>query len=84
LDITMYWQTLTAGALLAQTILAQNMLRFGSSQLTVERADPLVTPGMAPSPHTHQIIGGNSFNLTVRPSTLLCYEFLLTPQDGPY
>lgn len=63
----MIWNTLTAGALLAQHVTAQNMLRFGCSQLTVERADPLVNPGMVGSPHTHQIIGGNSFNLTVNP-----------------
>jgi hypothetical protein len=62
----MYWKSLAAGTLLAQSASAQNMLRFGCSQLTVERADPLVAPGMRPSPHTHQIIGGNSFNLTVR------------------
>jgi hypothetical protein len=63
--LIMLWNTLTVGTLLAQSASAQNMLRFGCSQLTVERADPLVTPGMNPAPHTHQIIGGNSFNLTV-------------------
>lgn len=63
----MVWNTLAAGALLAQFASAQNMLRFGCSQLTIERADPLVNPGMAPTPHTHQIIGGNSFNLSVCP-----------------
>lgn len=61
----MYWNSLVASALLAHSVSAQNMLRFACSQLTVERADPLVTPGMSPAPHTHQIIGGNSFNLTV-------------------
>lgn len=61
----MFWNTLTAGALFAHQASAQNMLRFACSQLTVERADPLVNPGQNPSPHTHQIIGGNSFNLTV-------------------
>jgi len=64
----MFWNTLAAGALLAQSASAQNMLRFGCSQLTVERADPLVSPGLAPAPHTHQIIGGNSFNLTMEPA----------------
>lgn len=34
------------------------LLRFGCSQLTVQRLDPLVNPGQAPSPHLHQIIGG--------------------------
>jgi len=63
----MIWSTLAVGgALLTQHVAAQNMLRFACSQLTVERADPLVNPGQRPSPHTHQIIGGNSFNLTVR------------------
>ena len=61
----MFWKALAAGALLGQSASAQNMLRFACSQLTVERADPLVNPGLNPSPHTHQIIGGNSFNLTV-------------------
>lgn len=61
----MSWNTLTVVALLGQYASAQNMLRFGCSQLTIERADPLVSPGMNPAPHTHQIIGGNSFNLTV-------------------
>ena len=60
----MLWN-LAAVVVLAQSASAQNMLRFGCSQLTIERADPLVTPGMNPAPHTHQIIGGNSFNLTV-------------------
>lgn len=65
--VAMIWSTIAAGALLTQSVAAQNMLRFACSQLTVERADPLVNPGQRPSPHTHQIIGGNSFNLTVRP-----------------
>jgi hypothetical protein len=43
------------------------MLRFACSQLVVERTDPLVTPGMNPSPHLHQIMGGNSFNVTMEP-----------------
>lgn len=43
---------------------ASALLRFGCSQLTVQRVDPLVNPGQAPSPHLHQIIGG------VRPSTI--------------
>jgi hypothetical protein len=48
----MFWNALAAGALLGQSVSAQNMLRFACSQLTVERADPLVSPGLAPSPHT--------------------------------
>lgn len=37
------------------------MMRFACSQLTVERLDPLVNPGVLGSPHTHQIVGGDSF-----------------------
>jgi len=63
-------------ALLAQDISAQtnagssSFLRFGCSQLVVERIDPLVNPGTNPSPHTHQIVGGNSFNVTMDPYTI--------------
>jgi len=53
-------------ALLAQHVSAQGMLRFGCSQLVIERVDPIVEPGAGPSAHTHQVVGGNSFNLTVR------------------
>lgn len=44
---------------------ASALLRFGCSQLVVERLDPLVNPGVNPSPHLHQIIGGNAFNITM-------------------
>ena len=43
------------------------MLRFSCSQLVIDRLDPLVTPGLVPSPHLHQIVGGNSFNTTMDP-----------------
>ncbi|KAI2607733.1 uncharacterized protein GGS25DRAFT_523258 [Hypoxylon fragiforme] len=46
------------------------LLRFSCSQLVVERLDPLVNPGVVGSPHLHQIIGGNSFNGSMDPSTL--------------
>ncbi|ERS98787.1 uncharacterized protein SPSK_04375 [Sporothrix schenckii 1099-18] len=45
------------------------MLRFSCSQLVTDRIDPLVNPGAIPSPHLHQIVGGNSFNATMDPST---------------
>ncbi|KAL1856295.1 hypothetical protein VTK73DRAFT_8407 [Phialemonium thermophilum] len=60
----MRWTPLTSLALLAP---AEALLRFGCSQLVVERLDPLVNPGMNPSAHLHQIIGGNSFNTTMDP-----------------
>lgn len=43
------------------------MMRFACSQLTVERLDPLVNPGLIGSPHTHQIVGGNSFTAEMKP-----------------
>ena len=54
------------------TLLAQHgvsqMIRFGCSQLVIERLDPLVNPGQDTSPHTHQIVGGNSFNASMDPA----------------
>ncbi|PSN60246.1 hypothetical protein BS50DRAFT_655859 [Corynespora cassiicola Philippines] len=47
---------------------AEALLRFPCGQLTIDRVDPLVNPGQAPSPHLHQIVGGNSFNITMAPS----------------
>jgi hypothetical protein len=41
------------------------MLRFGCAQTSIDRIDPLVNPGQAPSPHMHQIAGGNAFNITM-------------------
>jgi hypothetical protein len=65
----MQWATLAAAALFAQNVAAQgNMLRFACSQLVVERTDPLVNPGMKYTPHLHQIVGGNSFNVTMDPT----------------
>lgn len=68
----MFWQSIALAALLVQDASTQRQplgssefLRFGCSQLVVERTDPLVAPGLIPSPHVHQIVGGNSFNVTV-------------------
>jgi hypothetical protein len=58
-----------AVALLSQHATAQQMLRFSCSRLTIERLDPLVSPGETPSPHTHQVGGGNSFNASMPPGT---------------
>ncbi|KAL7624106.1 hypothetical protein AAE478_005663 [Parahypoxylon ruwenzoriense] len=63
----MHLRTL-ALALLAQGVAAQQMIRFGCSQLVIERLDPLVSPGLNPSPHVHQIVGGNSFNSSMDPA----------------
>ena len=38
-----------------------NHLRFGCSQITIERLDPLVNPGLVGTPHTHQVVGGDAF-----------------------
>ncbi|OAK98463.1 hypothetical protein IQ06DRAFT_357570 [Phaeosphaeriaceae sp. SRC1lsM3a] len=44
------------------------MLRFGCSQVVIDRLDPLVNPGSIPSPHQHQIVGGNGFNASMTTS----------------
>jgi hypothetical protein len=54
----------------AQLTAAQELMRFGCSQLTIDRIDPLVNPGSLPSPHVHQVIGGNSFNVSMAPDSL--------------
>ncbi|OIW31843.1 hypothetical protein CONLIGDRAFT_242736 [Coniochaeta ligniaria NRRL 30616] len=59
--------SVVAAALLARHAAAQNMLRFACSQLVVDRVDPIVNPGMQYTPHLHQIVGGNSFNITMDP-----------------
>jgi len=69
----MFWKCIVAAALLAQGAVAQNvnvgkLLRFACSQLVIERIDPIVNPGVLPSSHTHQVVGGNSFNVTVGPT----------------
>ncbi|KAH8883336.1 hypothetical protein GQ53DRAFT_882960 [Thozetella sp. PMI_491] len=61
--------SLAAVALLAQNAAAQNMLRFACSQLVVDRVDPIVNPGVRYTPHLHQIVGGNSFNITMDPAS---------------
>ena len=53
----MKWLPLT----LALVAPSQAALRFGCGTLTIQRLDPLVEPGKAPSAHLHQIIGGNAF-----------------------
>ncbi|KAJ2915086.1 hypothetical protein MD484_g5354, partial [Candolleomyces efflorescens] len=62
---TMWGRTLLALVLAAPHALA--LLRFPCSQLVAERLDPLVTPGIV-SPHLHQIVGGNAFNISMDPS----------------
>lgn len=51
---------LAAFASLAIAAPAHALIRFGCAQLVVQRLDPLVNPGMNPSAHLHQIIGGVS------------------------
>ncbi|KAF4626850.1 hypothetical protein G7Y89_g11307 [Cudoniella acicularis] len=68
----MVWPALALVALLAQYASAQtgsakgsDFLRFGCSQLVIQRTDPLVNPGAIPSSHMHQVVGGSSFNATM-------------------
>ncbi|KAH7116711.1 hypothetical protein B0J11DRAFT_99026 [Dendryphion nanum] len=60
----MQWSFLIAFALAARS---HALIRFGCSQLVVDRLDPLVNPGQNPSPHVHQILGGNSFLPSMKP-----------------
>ncbi|KAH8601676.1 hypothetical protein B0O99DRAFT_667272 [Bisporella sp. PMI_857] len=57
----MYLRRFITTALFAQVTSAASVLRFGCSQVVIERVDPLVNPGSTPSPHLHQIVGGNAF-----------------------
>lgn len=66
----MHLKTLGAAWAAAQLAAAQELMRFGCSQLTFDRVDPLVNPGSLPAAHMHQIIGGNSFNATMDPKSL--------------
>lgn len=47
-----------------------NHLRFGCSQITIERLDPLVNPGQIGTPHMHQVVGGNAFNASMPSSDI--------------
>lgn len=54
-----------AHGLMARQFAQSAMLRFQCSQLVFDRIDPLVQPGVLPSTHLHQIVGGNSFNASM-------------------
>ncbi|KAF2969929.1 hypothetical protein GQX73_g3619 [Xylaria multiplex] len=56
-------------ALAVQLAAAQELMRFGCSQLVIDQIDPLVEPGNVPSAHMHQVVGGNSFNASMVPSS---------------
>ncbi|KAI1809962.1 hypothetical protein GGS20DRAFT_590038 [Poronia punctata] len=56
-------------ALAAQLVTAQELMRFGCSQLVIDQIDPLVEPGNVPSAHMHQVVGGNSFNASMTPES---------------
>jgi hypothetical protein len=68
----MLWTTLLAFTTLAEAAPSwwkrqgsTTMLRFGCAQVVIDRVDPLVNPGQAPTPHVHQIVGGNAFNISM-------------------
>ncbi|KUJ13369.1 uncharacterized protein LY89DRAFT_651554 [Mollisia scopiformis] len=61
------WTSLAVG-LAALVAPSQAGLRFGCSTLSIQRLDPIVQPGINPSTHVHQIIGGNMFNASVDPT----------------
>jgi hypothetical protein len=45
---------------LALAVPSSALVRFHCAQLVTERLDPLVQPGINPSTHVHQIVGGVS------------------------
>jgi hypothetical protein len=51
----MQLKSIIAAVLFAHEASAQAMMRFGCASLVVERLDPLVNPGVNPSPHVHQV-----------------------------
>ncbi|KAI0025404.1 hypothetical protein F4780DRAFT_774868 [Xylariomycetidae sp. FL0641] len=61
----MLFTSIAAIALLSRGINANAVLRFGCSQIVVERLDPLVNPDLNPSPHVHQVVGGNAFSALI-------------------
>ncbi|OCL06293.1 hypothetical protein AOQ84DRAFT_390285 [Glonium stellatum] len=67
----MLWTTLLALTALVEAAPqskrqgSTTMLRFGCAQVVIDRLDPLVNPGEIPSPHVHQIVGGNAFNASM-------------------
>ncbi|KAI1375847.1 hypothetical protein F4677DRAFT_102695 [Hypoxylon crocopeplum] len=65
----MLLKSLLPAAAALQAVTAQELMRFGCSQLTIDRIDPLVEPGNMPSAHMHQIIGGNSLNASMTPDS---------------
>ncbi|KAK4661299.1 uncharacterized protein QC763_0115100 [Podospora pseudopauciseta] len=69
LTIKMHSRNVLAAAVaLAGAPSVHAVLRFSCSELVTERLDPLVFPGAMQSPHVHQIVGGNMFNVTMDPN----------------
>ncbi|KAL1865139.1 hypothetical protein VTK73DRAFT_5464 [Phialemonium thermophilum] len=60
----MHWSAAAVAAALVAPG-AQAILRFSCSSLVIDRLDPLVNPAQLPSPHLHQVVGGNAFNVTM-------------------
>ncbi|KAL7624221.1 hypothetical protein AAE478_005780 [Parahypoxylon ruwenzoriense] len=68
----MFWTTLFSFAALAEAAPqfgggfgGVTMLRFGCPNVVIDRLDPLVNPGVIPSAHVHQIVGGDGFNASM-------------------
>lgn len=68
----MIWSALVVLAAVAEALpqggggtTSVTMLRFGCTQVVIDRLDPLVNPGQIPSGHVHQIVGGNGFNASM-------------------
>jgi hypothetical protein len=59
------------------------LLRFGCARSSIQRLDPLVNPGLNPSPHLHQIVGGVSLCCgSSRPPSTICKTLLTLLQNS--
>lgn len=70
----MLFKSLAPAVAVLQLASAQELMRFGCSQLVIDRVDPLVNPGVVPAPHMHQVRSCASS----ASKSILCYKYNLT------
>jgi hypothetical protein len=62
------FQVVSALSLLFSLVSAQGEFTLSCDALTIERSDPIISPGVA-SGHTHVIVGGTAFGRTMSQTT---------------
>ncbi|EHL02096.1 hypothetical protein M7I_1875 [Glarea lozoyensis 74030] len=75
----MQWLAFLAVVAVAE---CQTMLRFGCSQIVIDRIDPLVNPDQLPSTHMHQVVGGDAFNVSMPSTDMLLFNDKFTTQTS--